>query len=235
MISRKRIHAILSNDDENDKASVVYNRLMVLFIVCSIVPLWFKDSNPVFDAMEYVCVAVFIVDYVLRWATSDLSMKYGRASFLMYPLTPMAIVDLFSILPVFIALNPSFKTLRVLRILRALRAFRLVRYSKGVQAVFEAIKNSRQQLMVVLVLAVTYIVVCATVVFNVEPETFDTYFDALYWSVISLTTVGYGDLYPVSGTGRFVAMISSLVGIAIVALPSGIITASLLEELKARD
>ena len=235
MISRERIQSILSNDNENDKASVVYNRLMVLFIVCSIVPLWFKDSNPVFDAMEYVCVAVFIVDYALRWATSDLSMKYGRASFLLYPFTPMAIVDLLSILPVFIALNPSFKTLRVLRTLRALRAFRLVRYSRGVQAVFDAIKNSRQQLMVVLVLAVAYIVVCATVVFNVEPETFDSFFDALYWSVISLTTVGYGDLYPVSGTGRLVAMISSLVGIAIVALPSGIITASLLEELKVKE
>ena len=232
MVTRERIHAILTNDDENDRASIWYNRVMVVLIICSIVPLWFKESNIAFGALEYICVFFFIVDYLLRWATADLSMGHRKASFAIYPFTPMAIVDLLSILPAFMALNPSFKTLRVLRILRALRAFRLVRYSKGVQAIFATIKNQRQQLMVVLVLAVAYVVICATVIFNVEPDTFGSFFEALYWSVVSLTTVGYGDLYPVSEVGRFIAMVSSLMGIAIVALPSGIITAGLLDELK---
>jgi len=120
----------------------------------------------------------------------------------------------------------------MLRILRALRAFKLVRYSKGVQAIFNAIKNRREQLMVVLILALAYVVVCATVIFNVEADTFGSFFEALYWSVVSLTTVGYGDLYPTTEIGRFIAMASSLMGIAIVALPSGIITTGLLEELE---
>ena len=232
MAVRERIYAILTNDDENDKVAIWYNRVMVVLIVCSFIPLWFKKSNVGFNSMEYLCVFFFIVDYLLRWATADLSMGRGKLSFVLYPFTPMAIVDLLSILPVFVMLNRSFKALRVLRILRALRAFRLVRYSKGVQAIFAAIKNQRQQLMVVLVLAVAYIVVCATVMFNVEPDTFDSFFEALYWSVVSLTTVGYGDLCPVSATGRFIAMVSSLIGIAIVALPSAIITTSLLDYLK---
>jgi len=232
MVTRRRIYSIITNEDEEDKVSIWYNRAMVVFIVCSIIPLWFKESNVVFDIMEYVCVLFFLVDYGLRWATADFSMTHGKASFALYPFTPMAIVDLLSILPAFMELNPSFKALRVLRILRALRAFKLVRYSKGVQAILAAIRNQRQQLMVVVVLAVSYVVICATVIFNVEPDTFPTFFEALYWSVVSLTTVGYGDLYPVSETGRFIAMVSSFMGIAIVALPSGIITAGLLDELK---
>jgi len=232
MTRRERIHVILNNDDENDKASIWYNRIMVVCIACSIVPLWFRESNLIFDIIEYVCVLVFITDYSMRWATADLSLGRGKLSFLIYPFTPMAIVDLLSILPALVALNPSFRTLRMLRILRALRAFKLVRYSKGVQAIFNAIKNRREQLMVVLILALAYVVVCATVIFNVEADTFGSFFEALYWSVVSLTTVGYGDLYPTTEIGRFIAMASSLMGIAIVALPSGIITTGLLEELE---
>lgn len=232
MTKRERIYRLLCNDDPSDKASTLYNRAMVAFIACSLVPLCFKESNMVFDIIEYVCVLAFLADYALRWITADYALKRGALSFVMYPLTPMALIDLLSMLPCFIALNQSFKALRVLRLLRALRAFKLVRYSKGMQALIAAITRQRQQLVIVLVLASSYLVVCALVIFNVEPDTFPSIFDALYWSVVSLTTVGYGDLYPVSEAGRAIAMLSSLMGIAIVALPSAIITAGLLEELK---
>ena len=120
----------------------------------------------------------------------------------------------------------------MLRILRALRAFKLVRYSKGVQAILNAIKNRREQLMVVLALALAYVVVCATVIFNVEADTFGSFFDALYWATVTLTTVGYGDMIPVTDIGHLVSMVSSLFGVAIIALPSGVITASYLNELR---
>ena len=81
-------------------------------------------------------------------------------------------------------------------------------------------------------LAGGYILLSALVIFNVEPETFDTFFDAIYWAAISLTTVGYGDIYPVTTAGRIVTMISSFVGIAIVALPAGIITAGYMDVIQ---
>ena len=84
---------------------------------------------------------------------------------------------------------------------------------------------------VVCVLAVGYIFISALVIFNVEPETFNNFFDAIYWATVSLTTVGYGDIYAVSMAGKFITMISSVFGIAIVALPAGIITAGYMEEL----
>ena len=82
------------------------------------------------------------------------------------------------------------------------------------------------------VLAAAYIVICALIIFNVEPDTFDNFFSAIYWATVSLTTMGYGDIYPVSTIGRVVTMLSSFVGIAIVALPAGIITAGYMDEIK---
>lgn len=92
-------------------------------------------------------------------------------------------------------------------------------------------KKQKGPLCYVLILALGYIVISALVVFNVEPDSFNTFFDAIYWATVPLTTMGYGDIYPVTEIGRIVTMISSLFGIAIVALPAGIITAGYMDEL----
>ena len=99
----------------------------------------------------------------------------------------------------------------------------------------DAAYEQRMPLLVTLVLATIYVFVCATVMFNIEPLTYDTFIDALYWAVISLTTIGYGDITPVTGVGRIVAMVSALVGVAIIAFPSGIIAAGVINELGKRD
>ena len=226
---RERLYSLLNGDG---RAAMWYGRVMTALIVASLLPLCFKGSSPVLETIEYACVLVFIVDYLARWVTADLKIDKGTLSFLIYPFTPMAIIDLLSILPVFNALNDALRTLRVLRLFRALRAFKLIRYSKSASAIAAVFEKQREALLAVLCLAVGYILVSALVIFNVEPETFNTFFDAVYWAVVSLTTVGYGDLYPSSDVGRTIAMISSLMGVAVVALPSGIITAGMLDELR---
>lgn len=226
---RNRLYSLLNGDG---RAAMWYGRVMTILIVASLLPLCFKGSSPILETIEYACVLVFIVDYLARWATADLKIGKGALSFLIYPFTPMAIIDLLSILPVFNALNDALRTLRVLRLFRALRAFKLIRYSKSASAIAAVFEKQREALLAVLCLAIAYILVSALVIFNVEPDTFNTFFDAVYWAVVSLTTVGYGDLYPSSDVGRTIAMISSLMGVAVVALPSGIITAGMLDELR---
>ena len=226
---RQRLYSLLSGEDG---AALWYGRIMTVLIIASLLPLCFKESSPILETIEYACVLVFIVDYLARWATADLKLRKGALSFLIYPFTPMAIIDLASILPVFNALNDALRTLRVLRLFRALRTFKLIRYSKSASAIATVFEKQREALLAVLCLAIGYILVSALVIFNVEPDTFNTFFDAVYWAVVSLTTVGYGDLYPTSDVGRAIAMISSLMGVAVVALPSGIITAGMLDELR---
>lgn len=93
------------------------------------------------------------------------------------------------------------------------------------------LSSARSALAAVCVLAGGYIALSALIMFHVEPDSFDTFFDAIYWAVVTLTTVGYGDIYPTSEIGRIVSMMSSFMGIAIVALPTGIITAGYMREL----
>ena len=235
---RKKLYSIIEPAGDGNRLSAVYDVIMMLTIIASIVPLAFKKTNAVFQWIDYITVGIFIVDYLLRLATADLKIERGAVSFFVYPITPMAIVDLFSILPSLTILNNSLKLLKVLRLLRTfkvLRTLKFLRYSKSFTIIASVFKQQKKVLSAVATLAVAYILVSALVIYNVEPESFDTFFDAIYWATISLTTVGYGDIYPVTTVGRIVTMISSVFGIAIIALPSGVITAGYLDEFGKDD
>lgn len=228
---RKRIYHFI-------ETSRAYNSAMVVFIIASLVPLAVKTSPPWALLLDRITVAVFILDYILRLFTADESLHKGASSFVRYPFTPMAILDLLSILPSLILLNPSLKLARLARIIRTarvLRVGRLTRYSKSAAILSGAIRRSSSSLLLVGSLAIGYIFAVALVMFNCEPESFRSFFDAVYWSTVSLTTVGYGDLYPVTDLGRVVAMVSSFVGIAVVALPAGLLAAAYVEEIESRQ
>ena len=233
---RKRIYEIISASNGNDKLSSVYDIFMMVVIFISLMPLAFKQSFAVFEIADKISVTIFIIDYFLRWITADYYFsENGAISFFRYPFSIMAMVDLISILPSLTLLNKGFKLLRLLRMFRALRVFRvfkLFRYSKNAQIITNVFKKQKGPLSYVLILALGYIIISALIVFNVEPDSFNSFFDAIYWATVSLTTMGYGDIYPITEIGRIVTIISALFGIAIVALPAGIITAGYMEELK---
>ena len=123
----------------------------------------------------------------------------------------------------------------MVRALRVFRVFKIARYSKSLEIIGNVLKASKQSLLAVCALAGGYVTVSALIIYNVEPDSFRNFFDAIYWATISLTTVGYGDIYPVSTAGRIITMISSVFGIAIVALPAGIITAGYMSEIKEQN
>ena len=234
-MKRKRVFEIIEKSNGTDKLSTLYDLFMIIIIVISLIPLAFKEDNAFFNVLDKVCVSIFIIDYILRWATADYKFeKASPISFIKYPVSPMAIVDLLSILPSLSFISSGFKLLRVLRMIRAmrvLRVFKAMRYSKNFEIIGNVLRSSRDSLIAVCALAVGYILVSALVIFNVEPDSFNDFFDAIYWATVSLTTVGYGDIYPVSTLGRIITMISSIFGIAIVALPAGIITAGYMNEI----
>ena len=231
---RKRIYEIIESSNENDRLSNAYDILMMSIIVLSVVHLCFKTEVVFFSIIDNIALVVFIIDYLLRLITADLRLKKGWLSFLLYPLTPLAIIDLLCIFTAFNFVAKAFKVLKIFRLFRTLRVFRLikaVRYSKSIQLIKNVFISQKRSLLTVGVVATVYIFVSAIVMFNTEPDTFENFFDAIYWSTISLTTVGYGDLYPISTAGRIISMISSIFGMGIIALPSGIIAAGFLNEM----
>lgn len=222
----------------------IYDFFMMIVIFISIIPLLFKQDTPVLILIDKITVVIFIIDYLLRWITADIRDKSNSLfSFVKYPFTPMAVMDLLSIIPSLTSLNASFKLLKIFRIMRtfkmvrALKVFKVARaakYSKSLSIIIDVFKKSKEPLMAVGTLSAAYVFISALIIFNVEPDSFKTFFDAVYWAIVSLTTVGYGDIYPTTTIGRAVAMVSSIFGIAIVALPAGIITAGYMQSLEKK-
>ena len=237
---RHRINEIVEPSKENS-LSRLYDYVMLIAITIGVLPLMFRIQYELFWYFDIISGSCFAIDYILRWVTCDYRSKRGKwISFVIYPFTFMAIVDLLSILPTLHLLTPIFKIARVPRLLKRVRMVKVIRYFEPLEIVLSVIKRQQALLLTVLSLAIFYIFITAMIMFNAEedinPETgrylFDDFFDAFYWAACTLTTVGYGDLYPISDTGRVISVISSIVGIAIIALPSGIITAGYMEELK---
>ena len=240
---RQKIFEIIERDENDNLISKLYDRIMQLAIFVSIIPLMFRGHNVIFTTIESVVTILFVTDYLLRWLTADLrSKKKGIWAFVLYPFTLIAIIDIITILPAISYLNDSLRVLRMWRLLRILRIAKVFKYYEPLQIVMEVFRKKASVLLTVVGFALFYIFVTALFMFNVEqsvnPKTgelfFDDFFDALYWSTCTLTTVGYGDIYPISDIGRVVSMISALVRIAIIALPSGIITAGYMEEVQER-
>lgn len=241
-MDRKKLFTIIEKDTTKSAVSIFYDYFMLLMIIVSIIPLMFTVQTPLFVWFDKVSVTFFIIDYILRWVTADFRKpgKRQMVAFLTYPFTFIAIIDLLSILPSVGLFGRSLKMLRIIRLVKLLRMLKFLRYSTRVETLLLVLRKERVVLLTVLGIAVFYIMTTALLMFNVELNNqtadgvvvFESFFDALYWATTTLTTVGYGDIYPVSDIGRVVSMLSSIFGVAVIALPSGVITASYLDELK---
>lgn len=236
----KNLYEIIEpSDNESSKLSSLYDIAMLICIIASMIPLAVKSDNIILNIIDKITVTVFIIDYILRLITAKQKLNKGVKSYIIYPFQPMAIIDLLSILPSLIPINACFKVLRLFRIVKTFkvfRSFKIFRYSKNVVRLVEVLKKQSKSLLAVLSMAIFYVLFTALVMFNIEPDTFGNFFDAIYWAAISLTSVGYGDITPISDIGRLFTMLSAFVGVAIIALPSGIVTAGYLDVLnKEKD
>lgn len=227
---RRRIYQIIEKSEPNDKIGVLYDRFMIVVILLSILPLCFHTNHRAFFWIDKVTVVIFMIDYGLRWSTADYKLK-GKGAFIKYPFTFFAIVDLVTILSSLTPLEAGLRAFRALRLPQCMKTLKFLRYSRGFHLMLRVFRKEKDDLLTVCYLAIGYILVSALVLFQVEPETFSSFFDAVYWSAITLMTVGYGDFYPVTVVGKALAIMSSFLGVMVFALPTGIITAGYLAEL----
>lgn len=236
-MDKENLHLILEVDDDSSRMSKVYNVLNIIFTLISLVPLLFHEQTDTLIGIEAVAVIFFVIDYILRWFTADVEFpnKSKTRAYLTYPFTIYAFLDLLAILPFITVLNQTFRVFRIFRLFRSLRifrAFRLFRYSKSLEILLRTIKNQKDPLIIVGSSTVAYIFIAALLVFNIEPDTFPSFLEALFWATSSLTTATYGDVFPTSNLGQILSMISYLVGVVIIALPSSIITAGYIDEME---
>lgn len=224
---REKLYRVVEKDTEYFEW---YDIMMLICIWVSIVPLIFKEQNKFTYIITIITTLIFGIDYILRWITSDYRLKKGVISFIKYPITFSAIFDLTIIISCFSEFynNPIltlFSTFRILMIAKTLR------YSKKFKIIKNVVEKNKDILKVVCGFTIGFIFVSALIMFQFEGQSFNNFFEAIYWSTTVLTTVGYGDICPKTEIGKLISIISSLVGIAFVALPTGIITTGFVEEL----
>ena len=232
---KKRVYEVIEASSIGDRSSRAYDVLLTTTIIVSLIPMTLKAENTYTKWIELLTSVIFLCDYIARVWTADYKMGYKHYSaYIAYLLTPLAIFDLLSILPVLVLFTPVSSGIRFLRLFRFFRVLKLVRYSKTMIVIANVIRKVKRPLLAVLILFLVYIAISAMLIFQVEPELFDSFFDALYWATISITTIGYGDISPSTDLGRLIAMVSALVGVAVIALPTGIITAAYMNEISRK-
>lgn len=221
---RKQIFDIIEPLSKKHKASKLYDRAMIIITLISFVPLMFhEESLWLLSFINIVCAIIFIIDYICRFITADyLFGDHSIKSFIKYPFSIMAIMDLIVILSLITGTNNSLRLLRISRLLHVVRIFQ---HSRSLQLITIVLKRAKRPLLFVISLASIYIFIVAAIMFNEETNLFPNFLDALYWAIISLSTIGFGDIVPTTEIGRAITAISALVGIAVFALPTSVITA----------
>jgi voltage-gated potassium channel len=241
---RRRTHEILEQGPFGDATSRAVNHLLVAMIVVNLVATTL-ESVPALDArygtvfwvIEWLSLILFTVEYLLRaWVAADNGHDLGAR--LKYVLSPIGIVDLLAVAPFWIGLF-SDADLRFLLVFRMVRFLKLARYSPGMRSLLDAIYTERRALFGCLVIVMGATLVAASIMQVVEgeaqPEKFGTIPDAMWWAIITLATVGYGDVSPITPLGKVLTALYILASLIIIALPVGIVATAFASEIHRRD
>ncbi len=215
--------------------------LNTLVIIAETVPAADARFHAAFAAFEYFSVAVYTAEYLLRlWACTDAAGgRYtGWSGRLRYAVTPLALVDLLAVLPVYLSPILPGVDLRILRIVRLVKLFRFSRYQEALASVAEVIRQEAAAMVAALAILMIAIVLAAAGMFVLEhdaqPDRFVDIPTSMWWAVVTLTTIGYGDMVPVTGAGRLLGSFVAFAGIAVVAIPSGIIASGFVRQFHVR-
>ncbi len=207
--------------------------LSILTIILDSFQVIHDKFQAAFQIFEIITVIVFTFEYMLRIWTADLLYPEAKHPRLKYCFSFMAIIDLLAILPFYLPFFSAdlrfLRMMRLFRLFRLLRVFKLGRYFEALHVIVKVIKASGPQLVMSVVICFFVMLFSAIIMYEVEnpvqPEQFPNVLSSLWWAICTLTTVGYGDVYPITVVGRFFASVISLVGIGIIAIPTGIIAA----------
>ena len=224
---RKKINSFL---ESNKGIGLYFNFFIQFLIVLSIInfsiltlPNLSIKSLEIINGLEVFCVVVFTIEYLLRLYASEFRVKFFFSFF--------GLIDLIAILPFYLTLGMDLKSLRAIRLFRILRLFKFLRYGNTMNKIKKSFNSIKRELFLFSLATLLLLYFSSIGIYYFEneaqPETFASIFDAMWWSVATLTTVGYGDVYPITNGGKVFASIIVFIGLGLVAIPTGLIASSL--------
>ncbi len=215
-----------------NKALAALIVVAVFFAVIETEPTIVERRFAFLTAIEAVFTLVFLAEYLVRiWIAPEKPRYAGRFGRLRYMVSVPALIDLLAILPgLFVFIGSEAFVVRLFRLLRILRLARLGRFSRAIDAITTAVNSRRYELLMSLTIAGILLLVSSTLLYliegTVQPDRFGSIPRAMWWSIATLTTVGYGDVFPVTPLGRILAGITAITGIGLIAMPTGILAAA---------
>ena len=246
---RRRTYEVLEKAGEGDRLSQAVDIVIIAAILANMGAVVLESFEGLYEryagwfaALELVSVALFTVELALRLWTCDL-LRPGRTwpvAVMRFLVSPVGLIDLLAIVPFYLPLliPVDLRVVRILRLVRFLRLLKLTRYTRSVTAIAAVVRERRHELMVAVFLTSLLLMVASTLMYymesKVQPDAFPNIIASLWWAVATLTTIGYGDVFPVTGLGRLLSGIIAVLGIGLVALPTAIISSGFVEAL-ARD
>ena len=246
---RKRVYEILEIASPEDSSSRIFDTFIISLIILNVIAIILETIESIsfrffhfFKIIEIFSVIIFTIEYVLRVWSCATNSKYkhpifGRAKFIS---TPLALVDLIAILPFYLPMLISIdlRFIRALRLIRIFRLFKLARYSEAIKLFGNVIKNKKEELYITAFVIIILLIISSSLLYTIEceaqPNVFSSIPAAMWWGVATLTTVGYGDIYPITPLGKFLGSVISLLGIGLFALPAGLLSAGFIEEIRKR-
>lgn len=245
-LTRARLWRLLDTPQPDDRWAAATSRFLIALICLNLgaviigtVHSVSERLGPWLDVFETFSVAVFSLEYLARLWACTAQEAYARPFFgrLRYVFSPLALVDLIAVLPYFLSfLALDMRFLRALRLLRLLRIAKFGRYSETLALFARVMRNKKEELLITSLLMLLLIILSASLMYfaehDAQPDKFPDIPSTAWWAVVTLTTVGYGDVFPVTGLGRLFASLVAVFGIAMFALPAGIMGASFTEEMR---
>ena len=247
---KRKVYEILEGGNPNDPLKRLVEWPLILLILLNVAVVIAETVEPVdrrlhgeFLVFEYVSVAIFTVEYALRlWVATEHGLHGHRdpvRARLRFAATPFALIDLAAILPFYLAFFVPGLDLRMLRIFRLLRLLKLARYSPALATLGKVIYEERRALGGALLIMIGLLMLAATAMYyaerRIQPENFDSIPAAMWWALATLTTVGYGDIVPAGIAGKIIGGLVMIFGLAMFALPVGIVASSFASEIHRRD
>ena len=243
---RRRLYEIVEVAKEGDKASRVFDLFIVSLITLNVVALVLETVDPMsriaepfFRIFELISVVIFTMEYALRVWLCTQNPKYSRPVLgrLRFAISPMAIIDLLAVAPFYLPfLGVDLRFMRAVRLFRLFRLAKLSRYSRALISIGRVFAAKRAELGVTAFAMAILVLLSASVLYFAEheaqPDAFSSIPQAMWWAVTCLSTVGYGDVYPVTPAGKLFAAVIAMLGIGMFALPTGILGAAFVTELR---
>ena len=248
MTLRKRTAQMLEHDSSKAPKYRLINFALLILIILNVIAITLEsvktlhaEYHALFWKFEVFSVIIFTIEYLARvWCSVEQNSLHNKSMFavrIKYMLSPMALVDLIAILPFFLGLYVTMD-LRFLRVLRLLRLFKLTRYSPALGALLDVIYKESGALLSALVILLTMLVISASGIHllegDIQPDVFGSIPDAMWWSIITLTTVGYGDVAPITPFGKLFGGFIGLIGVGMVALPAAILASGFAQSIGRR-